>query len=210
MGTIMGWLTGGLAEAAPLRRLEDGSVALSFDDGPDPRHTPQILDLLGAARVQATFFVIAGQAVRHPQLVRRMLNEGHAVGSHGWSHRHPWTLGAAAAHAEVSKAGEALAELTGEAARWFRPPHGRLHPSMLAAAREQGQRVALWTRSAIDWGPWATPQAVQRRLCRVRRGEILLMHDGRNRHNRPQATAAALPRLVATLAERGLRTVRLD
>lgn len=185
-------------------------VHLTFDDGPDRQWTPRVLDALAAAQASATFFVIGRQAQRAPELLRRMLAEGHEVGNHTFSHRHPWTLSRAAARAEVLDGAAVLADLLGQAPRFFRPPHGRTRPCMTAAARAAGQRLVLWHRSAIDWGPFGSAARILARLRATRRGEIVLMHDGRNRHNRPAELLRVLPDFLRELHRRGLRAAPLD
>lgn len=196
---------------APLRRLPEsnGRVSLTFDDGPDPQFTPQLLELLAIAGVPATFFVIADNAVRYPDIVSRMVRDGHSVASHGWSHRHPWLQSPSSARRQVVAANRALSSQLGGAPRWFRPPYGRMRTSMTRAAADAGQRVVLWSRSAVDWGPWTTPRRVMQRLRAVEDGDIVLMHDGRNRHNRPEVTLEVLPELLALLADRKLCPVPL-
>ncbi len=99
-------------------------VYLSFDDGPDAEWTPRMLDLLAAAGVQTAFFFVVGcRAQASPALARRVLAEGHALGNHSFSHRHPWTLSAAAAGNEVRDEAAVIADLTGTAPTMFRPPH---------------------------------------------------------------------------------------
>jgi peptidoglycan-N-acetylglucosamine deacetylase len=194
---------------APVLRLPHPMLALTFDDGPDPEHTPPLLDLLAGAEVRATFFVLGDRAVRHPALVRRIIDEGHAVGSHGWSHAHPWWQSRQSAIEDVTKAAEALADLCGERVRWFRPPFGRLRRCMRIAADLEGQRLVLWSRSVIDWGPFGTPSGIQRRLRAASPGDILLLHDARNKHNRPDATLHALSASLPELCGR-LQLLNLD
>ncbi|MFU8831967.1 MAG: polysaccharide deacetylase family protein [Wenzhouxiangella sp.] len=196
---------------APLRRLDQAAdrVVLTFDDGPDPDYTPKILDALRQAGVTATFFVIASEALNHPRIIHRTLAEGHSIGSHGWIHRHPWLQTANTARKQVEAASYALAELIGRQVRWFRPPHGALRPSMRQAAAKHDQRIVLWSKSALDWGPWATAASVTRRLQVVAGGDIVLMHDGRNRHNRPELVLQALPEFVSYLADHRLRAMPL-
>jgi len=198
-------------EMAPLRRLDCAGdrVALTFDDGPDDAFTPRILDLLAEGGISATFFVIASEAVRHPRIIQRILAEGHTIGSHGWIHRHPWLQTSRAARQQVEVASLALAELVGRRIRWFRPPHGALRPSMRRAAAKEGQRIVLWSRSALDWGPWATAASVARRLQTISGGDIVLMHDGRNRHNRPELGLEALPGFFSYLASHHLKAMPL-
>lgn len=188
-----------------IRRLPArGRVYLTFDDGPDPTWTPRFLDLLAAADTQATFFVIGHEAQRWAPLLRRIRKAGHAVGNHTYSHRHPWTMSATRARREVRDGAEVIAQVLGERPSRFRPPHGRLRPAMVDEAQDGGQRIVLWSLSAIDWGPLGRAEQIGVRLDRVEAGDIVLMHDGRHRHNRPDETARVLPAFLARLRNRGL------
>lgn len=188
-----------------VRRLDaaSGRCYLTFDDGPDPQWTPRVLDVLARAEVRATFFVIGRLAERSAPLLREIRAHGHVVGNHAFSHRHPWTLTRARARAEVRSGSDAISQALGERPQWFRPPHGRLGAYLVEAAREEGQRVALWSLSAIDWGPLATPERILSRLAGLQAGDIVLMHDGPLRHNRPDRTLEALPVVLAALARTG-------
>ena len=188
-----------------VRRIDDGSghCYLTFDDGPHPDWTPRVLDALAAADVRATFFVIGRLAQQSAALLRDVRAAGHVVGNHGFSHRHPWTLTRSRARSEVRAALDTISQALGERPQWFRPPHGRLGAYLVEAAREEGQRVALWSVSAVDWGPLATPEGIRARLGSLRAGDIVLMHDGPLRHNRPDRTLQVLPTLLATLRRDG-------
>ena len=181
------------------------TVYLTFDDGPDPEWTPRVLDALDEAQVPATFFAIGEEAKRSPDLVRRIHSTGHAVGNHTYSHRHPWFMSQRAARAQVRDGAQALSDVTGVAPRFYRPPHGRYRPCMSDEAHRCGERVVLWDVSAIDWGPLGTAEAIEKRLHAVRGGNIVLMHDGRNQHNRPDELIKILPAFLKRLADRGLR-----
>jgi peptidoglycan/xylan/chitin deacetylase (PgdA/CDA1 family) len=198
-------------DARPLERLDpaEARIALTFDDGPDAEWTPRVLDVLDSTRTKATFFVSGQAAQRAPELLRRALLAGHALGNHGYSHAHPWLMGAARARAEVRDGAAAIADAAGSVPRLYRPAFGRLRAAMSDEARLQGQRVVLWSLSAIDWGPLGRDDAVAARLRAVRAGDIVLMHDARNRSNRPEATLAALPALLADLRRRALEPVTL-
>jgi peptidoglycan/xylan/chitin deacetylase (PgdA/CDA1 family) len=182
-------------------------IYLTFDDGPDPRSTPQILDLLAQARMHATFFAIGEFAQREPALLRSVAAAGHAVGNHTFSHRHPWLMRARAARAQVRDGAKALSDVLGREPFLYRPPHGRARPCMTDEARLRGERVVMWDRSAIDWGWLGTAPRIAERLARVRAGDIVLMHDGRNQHNRPDQLLQALPEFLRELTRRGLRSV---
>ena len=181
-----------------------GCVYLSFDDGPDAEWTPRMLDLLAAQNVKATFFVVGCRARATPALVRRVLAEGHAIGNHSFSHRHPWTLSTTAARNEVRDGAAVIADLTGQSPTLFRPPHGRMRRAMSEAANETGQAIILWSCSAIDWGPLATAQRIATRLAQVQSGDIVLMHDAPAKHNKPHELARALPGFLRELAARQL------
>jgi peptidoglycan/xylan/chitin deacetylase (PgdA/CDA1 family) len=190
----------------PLRfgAAEHGSIYLTFDDGPDPRWTPQILDLLERHGIQATFFMIGQQAKTQRELARRVLASGHVIGNHGWQHRHPWTLSARAAREEVRAGYNAIGDVLGQSPSLFRPAYGRLHPSMLQEATDSAQRVVLWSRSAIDWGYLGQAAAISRRLGATVAGDIVLMHDGERHVNRPDQLLMILPSQLAKFSSRQL------
>jgi peptidoglycan-N-acetylglucosamine deacetylase len=186
-------------------------IYLTFDDGPDPEWTPRVLDMLAATRATATFFVIGRSAQRWPALVRRAASEGHAIGNHTLSHRHPWTMSAQEARNEVIAGAAAIADALGGASPGFyRPPHGRVRRAMSDAAKSIGEQLTLWDLSAVDWGPLGSSQRIGRRLSRARDGEIVLMHDGINRHNRPDELAHVLPAFLADLQRRAVRAVAMS
>jgi peptidoglycan-N-acetylglucosamine deacetylase len=186
-----------------------GRVYLTFDDGPDPQWTPKILDALAAAQVRATFFVIGACARRSPDLLRRAKAEGHEIANHTFDHKHPWTMSAAAARQQVLDGAKAIADIVGCAPRFYRAPHGRSRPCMNEAARECGETPVHWDISAIDWGWLGTAERIAHRLQRVRAGQIVLMHDGANRHNHPDELLRILPGFLHGLQRRNMRAVPL-
>jgi peptidoglycan/xylan/chitin deacetylase (PgdA/CDA1 family) len=181
-----------------------GQIYLTFDDGPDEEWTPQILDALAARDAKATFFAIGRQAERSGALLRRTSQAGHAIGNHGYGHEHPWMLSDARARAEVRLGSDAIAQVTGAAPRAYRPAFGRRRAAMFDEARRCGQRIVLWRLSAMDWGPFGRAARVARRLERIQGGDIVLLHDGRNRHNHPEVVAELLPELLGSLHQRSL------
>jgi peptidoglycan/xylan/chitin deacetylase (PgdA/CDA1 family) len=184
-------------------------IYLTFDDGPDPDFTPRILDALGEADMRATFFTIGEQARRSPELVRRAAAEGHEIANHSFSHRHPWLMGSRAARQEVRQGAEVLRDVLGRAPRYFRPPHGRMRACMSDEAQASGQAVVLWDVSAIDWGPLGKAPRIAQRLARIEPNDIVLMHDGRNEHNRPDELLKVLPQLLCAFRDRGWKSVSL-
>ncbi len=184
-------------------------VYLTFDDGPDEQYTPRILDVLERADVCATFFMIGERALQMPSLVRRICAAGHTLGNHSFSHRHPWWMSERAARAEVRDGARALNEVAGRPSVLFRPPHGRQRPCMSDEAARCGQRVVLWNLSAVDWGPFGRASRIEQRLGAVRAHDVLLMHDGRNQHNRPDQLLSVLPAFLHELQGRALQALPL-
>lgn len=184
-------------------------VYLTFDDGPDPEWTPRVLDTLADAGVKATFFAVGQQALRSPDLMRRVHAAGHAIGNHTYSHRHPWFMLSQAARAQVRDGAKALSDVLGVAPQFYRPPHGRQRACMSDEAQRCGERVVLWDVSAIDWGPMGSADSIEKRLAAVKGGDIVLMHDGQNQHNRPDQLLQILPLFLRKLSVRGLRTALL-
>jgi peptidoglycan/xylan/chitin deacetylase (PgdA/CDA1 family) len=176
-------------------------IHFTFDDGPDPEWTPRCLDVLAHVNAKATFFMIGEKARAHGELARRIMREGHQIGNHTLSHAHPWRLSASRARAEVRDGAVAIADVLGIAPKFFRPPHGARRRCMLEQAEMQGEHVLMWDVSAIDWGWLGTSNRIASRLARVRDGQIVLMHDGKNRHNRPGELLKVLPQFLESLRQ---------
>jgi peptidoglycan/xylan/chitin deacetylase (PgdA/CDA1 family) len=179
------------------------TVALTFDDGPEAAATPLILDILAERGVPATFFVIGAHAQAHPELVRRQLEEGHAVQPHCWdweSHNRQAELGAEALEADLARTLRTLDALACPAPALWRPPMGHIRdPDSFDAARACGLRVMTWTLSTCDWHEG---HGVDRILRDVREDgglepdSVILMHD-------LHKTARLLGSLLDLIAERG-------
>ena len=188
------------------------TVALTFDDGPDPVATPRVLDLLATAGVTASFFCIGERARRHPALLRRIAAEGHSVENHSDTHPHHFAfLAGPALRREVADAQSALADITGVAPRWFRAPMGIRSPLLDPALHRACLRLASWTRRGYDTR-CRTPAAVLSRLARdVLPGDVLLLHDGncaRSATGTP-VVLDVLPPLLAQLQASGVTPVPL-
>ena len=185
------WLTRG-PRAAPGAAPQ---IALTFDDGPHPEHTPRLLDVLAERQLTATFFAIGELAAQHPDLVRRIAAEGHELGNHTWSHGEPSRTDSRLFLDEVRRTDELLADLTGTAPRTMRPPKGELNWSKLSGLWRRGQSVVLWNVDPRDYRMTTTDDMAA--WCsgyEPQDGDILLMHD-----NHPWAITA-----VGTLASRGV------
>jgi peptidoglycan/xylan/chitin deacetylase (PgdA/CDA1 family) len=177
------------------------TVALTFDDGPWPGTTEQILAVLARLHAPATFFVVGRQVERYPALLRRELAAGMAVGTHSYSHPQPFNrLSKQRMRDEIARGGRTLERL-GVRPVGFRPPGGGASAAVVAAAEALGHRTVLWMVDTDDWQAGATPdQIVARVLSAVRPGAIVLLHDGGG--NRA-ATVAALPAIIDGLRRLG-------
>ncbi len=188
-------------------------VALTFDDGPHPVHTPQILDLLDRHGQRATFFVIGHKASAHPDLVAEIVRRGHELGNHSWRHV-PWTpaLPARMLARELRESSELLQKIAGVAPRWFRPPVGLVSPPVALASAMTGQRLVIWTATARDGVARAQADVALARLRKdLRPGAILVLHDGVDGPaDRSHAVLVVLPQLLESMSESGMRSVTLS
>jgi peptidoglycan/xylan/chitin deacetylase (PgdA/CDA1 family) len=188
-----------------------GTVALTFDDGPQPRHTEAVLDQLERAGAQATFFVVGELAARHPDLVRRAHAAGMSVGNHTWDHGRsaPFhTLPIPDVRDQIDRTNQVLRGL-GIAPRLFRAAgRKRQRPEVVQVAAELGLRTVAWTVDPADWRADATPDGIAAEVLRdAASGAVVLLHDGGGDRS---ATAAALPAIVAGLRGAGLEPVPLE
>lgn len=195
-----------------MRASRFGRVALTFDDGPDPEVTPQVLDQLEAAGARATFFCIAERARRHAALTREIVARGHSVQNHSAAHRHHFSLlGPRGFEREIGRAQAVLADLTGALPHCFRAPAGLRNPLLDPVLHRLDLHLASWTRRAFDTVD-ANPSRVLARLVRgLAHRDILLLHDGHARRTavgRP-VVLEVLPALLGRLREAGLATVTL-
>jgi peptidoglycan/xylan/chitin deacetylase (PgdA/CDA1 family) len=180
-------------------------VWLTFDDGPHPEHTPRLLDVLRDAGVPATFFVIGRGATAHPEIVRRMKAEGHAVGNHTFNHVDAAAMATASFIEEVRRADRVLEAILGHEPRLFRPPWGRLRAAQYLRLFAAGKRVVLWNNDPNDGnGSPAETTLAWFRSRPPRGGDIVLMHD-----DHPHA-ALVLPELIAAARAEGLEFGRLS
>ncbi len=155
-------------------RTDQRVAALTFDDGPHPEWTPQLLALLERHRAKATFFVVGEMALRHPDLIERIAQAGHALGNHSWNHP---SFPQISTEEQISQITRCERLISSHSNRLFRPPFGDTNWSMLAMLRQRGYRVICWDGAGVDWErhdrDWILPM-LQRQL---RPGSILLLHD---------------------------------
>ncbi|HLC41181.1 MAG TPA: polysaccharide deacetylase family protein [Methylomirabilota bacterium] len=185
------------------------SIALTFDDGPDPDYTPELLRALARAHVRATFFLVGKRALAAPEVVKAIVNDGHEVGSHSWSHRHLWWSTPSQTREEVSKGALVLSELTGRAVRFFRPPWGMVNLALFPALRSVNARCVFWSIQPEGLRPSASFEQVDHVLSRSHPGAIVDLHDAEGLPGAPQRLLAALPMMIERLRAEGYALVTL-
>jgi peptidoglycan-N-acetylglucosamine deacetylase len=209
------------AAVAPLSQIfgptirrtgDDASVALTFDDGPNPAVTPALLDLLGQHGVRATFFVTGEHVRAFPDLAREIVARGHTIGNHTDTHRMLVFRSTSEITNELERCDEAIHEATGKKPRWMRPPFGFRGPCVRSAVRDWGGAgVVMWSTLAWDWKPSRVEKVVGH-LQRVRGGDIVLLHDGdfREPEGDRHHTVAALAQWLPRWRDAGIRFMSLD
>ncbi len=186
-------------------------IALTFDDGPDPVFTPRILDILSEWGASATFFLIAENARRYPEVVRLIVARGHEVGSHGMHHSPFWILTPKRSRLEIQESVAALQELTGGPVRCFRPPWGMFNLIAPYWMRRTDQKAVLWSLDSLDWFFLTPARLISRKVARwVRPGSIVLFHDGSGIRRTAAALVKALPKMLDNLKIRGLVPVTIS
>jgi len=176
-------------------------VALTFDDGPEPAITPQMLKHLADYGAHATFFVIGYKATDRRELLKKEAAAGHAIGDHSWSHTEDPPK--AKARAEVHDTAQVIEEAVGRAPTCFRPPCGKTGTAQSREAAAEGLAVVNWTVHSVDTKKGISSDEILRNVSHVQPGDIILMHDG----SLHQATANAVPKLLKKLAEEGYECV---
>jgi peptidoglycan-N-acetylglucosamine deacetylase len=206
------------ADPQPVNALSlDGGAAyvgghaaaiLTFDDGPDPVWTPQILDVLRAADVKAIFFLIGERAAAHPDLVRAIAAQGHVIGNHTYTHPDPLMLTTGQLADEIDRTNEAIERITGVRPTLFRPPFGHSTTGVQELVARRGLHTVMWDNSSGDYEQPAAATMVGRVLhtADLGPGTIVLLHDGdagTSSGSSRQQTCLALEPIITGLRERG-------
>ena len=191
-------------------------IALTYDDGPNPRHTEELLGILDRHGAKATFLLIGKWAEREPELVRSVAAAGHAIGNHTWSHPTMPLRSAAQIREEMRRTRDAVGTAgvsfsTVDGAELMRPPYGRRRPGTLRTVREAGYVPLLWSITCYDWRRTATVDKLVRRGCRARSGDVILLHDGSNAEPAADrsASVAATDEIIRRLGADGYRFVAI-
>lgn len=174
-----------------------GYVGLTFDDGPTPGNTPNLLNALRSAGLRATFFNEGQNVQPNPSLVQAQVAGGHWIGNHSWSHPHLTQLSQSQMDSEISRTQQAIQQITGAAPKLFRPPYGETNATLRAVEAQYGLTEIIWDVDSQDWNN-ASAAAIAQAAGRLTDGQIILMHDW------PANTVAAIPQIATNLASRNL------
>jgi peptidoglycan-N-acetylglucosamine deacetylase len=207
----------GIATTTPAGKAQN-AVAITFDDGPHPEGTPAILELLALHNARATFFVVGEQVEQRPELVRRILAAGHAVGSHGMNHLLQTRRRGRDLRSDYVNATAAIEDAAGVTPTRHRPPYGVYSPLGLRLARFRGLEPLLWTTWGKDWRRFSSPDRVAAHALRrtgaragepIAAGDVILLHDADfySADKSHERTADAVGIILEELSRRGLATV---
>ena len=196
----------GPQEGITRRGPHQNIVSLTFDDGPSPTYTPQILDILEEKGVKASFFVVGQNVEKYPDIARRIVAEGHDIGNHTYSHRELVPSTKKIVENQLEKTDSAIQKTTGVRTKLFRPPRGMLSNAVRALVVAHGYRIILWTASSMDWSGVSPRTMAMRLRLFMRRGAIILFHDSgaliRNEGASRGNTVQALPMIIDHLRDK--------
>jgi len=176
---------------------ENKAIYLTFDDGPHPQNTPQVLEVLAEYNAKATFFLVGSRVQGQGELLKNIYEAGHAIGNHSWSHRKLGKLDWETFADEIGTTAEILGSYGSSC---LRPPYGDVGPQLYANAEQAGYRIIYWSVDPLDWLNQNPETIAKRVLAQARPGAIVLLHDGGDSR---AGTVAALRTILATLTEEG-------
>ena len=193
-------LIGGVTHCATNEKI----AALTFDDGPNPIYTPQVLAVLAQYRAKATFFMIGEHIRQHLDVARAVQADGHAIANHTYTHHNLAGCSEAQVRIELAECQRALKMLLGETGKLLRPPYGSYDTSAAWIAQVQGYRMVLWSASGEDWRGDDATLVAQRVLAQTQPGGIVLLHDGWNTAHSSKAEQDLKPDRTQTVRALGL------
>ncbi len=195
-----GWKLHTFLRGATRKKL----VALTFDDGPHPKFTPQLLQILRTEKVPATFFVVGEMAEKYPDLIQAEVADGHCVGNHTYHHVNLTKILAPDVATEIRACGDVIKRITGHTPHLMRPPGGDYDKDVAETADVLGYTTVLWTDDPGDYTSPGDPVIFQRLMRNINPGGVILLHDG------IQETIDILPNIITTLRKRGYQFVTVD
>lgn len=206
-------LIAGLGIGVLKRKDSSTKIAFTFDDGPNRIFTPQLLDLLKANDIKATFFVVGSKAEKYPELIARMHAEGHLIGIHNYVHKANWVMSPWKIRRDLQKSSSIIEKITGERPIYYRPPWGLMNVFDFFLMKKY--KIIHWSVMAEDWKSKGGSEKVKNILMqKIKNGDVILLHDcgetlGADAHA-PINTIHALKDVFKELSSRGMSCVRVD
>jgi peptidoglycan/xylan/chitin deacetylase (PgdA/CDA1 family) len=188
--------------------IADKKIALTFDDGPDSQTTPKILDILDSHNILATFFVIGKNIDKHSQAINKIVDRGHQLANHSWSHLRPTSISTYELLSEIEKTQQKLQE-KGINTFYFRPPYGLVTDEQMKSLESKGYMVIIWSIDSLDWYLQDAKEIENCVLEAIHPGAIVLMHCAGGIGNR-KATVQALPYIITKLKKIGYKFVTVE
>ncbi|MBO5355305.1 MAG: polysaccharide deacetylase family protein [Clostridia bacterium] len=172
-------------------------IALTFDDGPHPKYTPLILDILEEFEIHATFFAVGSNVEAYPDLVKRIAKEGHELGNHTYHHNHMAKMSLEDLTQDINRCNDAIEKITGSRPRYFRPPEGVCTKNVQEICSATNTTIVMWSVDTRDWAHTPISEIFQNVRRNTKNGSIILMHDfiGKNSPT-PQALRQIIPMLL--------------
>jgi peptidoglycan-N-acetylglucosamine deacetylase len=185
--------------------VDEPYIALTFDDGPNKKLTPRLLDLLAQHHIHATFFVVGENAAENPEILQRAVHEGHEIGNHSWSHPNFARMSEDSVRSQVKRTEEAIVSATGARPTLLRPPYGSVTARQKHWLHDElGYEIILWDVDPLDWKE-PGPMVVKNRILKeTRPGSIVLSHDIHSQ------TIEAMPQTLRELEEKGFKFVTVS
>lgn len=187
---------------------ESMRIAITFDDGPDLKYTPKILDILKEKGVKATFFVVGIQVNKYPEVLQRIEDEGHMIGNHSYSHRSFTKLTEEELKEEVTQTDNKIEAVIGYVPEIVRPPYGAVNDDVKANLKAYGKEVVLWNIDPRDWDGSSVQDMLDNILKNARDGGNILLHSFGSKH--VENTVKLLPKVIDKLSELGYTFVTVD
>lgn len=184
-------------------------VALSFDDAPDANFTPQILNVLKHYGVKATFFIVGNRAEAHPDIVKRIVQEGHAIGNHSYNHPNLPKVTDNEFHFQVQHTSQIIQNITGYSPKLFRPPYGNVNGNQIEWLASQNYTIVNWNVDSLDWKSLNAEQVYSNVMGHTMPGSIVLQHGAGGTGEDLTGTVGALPKIIEKLQADGVKLVTI-
>lgn len=186
---------------------EEKRIALTFDDGPDLKWTPQILEILKERNIKATFFLVGKQAEAYPEMVQQIIDEGHLVGNHTWGHEKLTELNTKEVGHAIDRLSDLLFQITGQKISLFRAPYGAMSDKVQSVLDDKGYQLVGWTVDPRDWAGTSPDEMMNIVKKQAKPGGIVLMHSFGGKNSDLSNTVEFLPQLIDYLQEEGYTIV---